>query len=166
MNQFLALLQKLQGYPQGLNAPQLNDVLKWDGTAWVANPEGGGGSIGATGNYTCDPNVVVFDLVCLDLVVSPTGDYINKADASAASGRPLIGVVIERPTVDTAQVLYNGELDGFIGLTPGATYYLSETPGGIVATAPTTVGSIQQRVGFARSTTCLVIMINQEWVEL
>lgn len=42
------------------------------------------------------------------------------------------------------------------GLTPGATYYLSETSGDLTATAPTTAGAIKREVGVALSSTVLI----------
>lgn len=42
---------------------------------------------------------------------------------------------------------------GYSGLTIGTTYWLSTTDGALTATMPTTTGHIQQKVGYALSTT-------------
>lgn len=46
------------------------------------------------------------------------------------------------------------------GLSPSATYYLSETPGGLSTTAPTALGSSVTVVGRASSSTALVMCVS------
>jgi hypothetical protein len=135
---------------------QLNvDLVTWIEFA------AGGGATGPTGSYGCPITVSVLDVVYLS-----SANTVDQADADDVTKRPLVGIVIAKPTTTSATVLYYGELDGFTGLTPGDTYYLSTTPGQLTATAPTASGSIQQRVGFARSTTRFVLMIDRDWVEI
>lgn len=43
----------------------------------------------------------------------------------------------------------------YSGLTPGQEYYLSLTPGLITSVMPTTMGNIQQKIGYALSSTAL-----------
>lgn len=45
------------------------------------------------------------------------------------------------------------------GLTPGAVYYLSETPGRMTATKPVTLGSFVTPIGFALNATTLQIQL-------
>lgn len=72
-----------------------------------------------------------------------------------------------KPDTTHAVVQYVGECPLYSTLTPGATYYLSDTaPGAITDVAPTAVGSIVQEVGFARNATTLVISIDRNFVQL
>jgi hypothetical protein len=56
----------------------------------------------------------------------------------------------------TGSVQGPGKISGLSGLTPGAIYYLSTTPGAITATAPTGAGNLVQEVGVAVSATELL----------
>lgn len=133
--------------------------LDTDLLTWVEFTSSGGA--GPQGTYNCPITVAVLDVVYLS-----SADNVDKADADDASKRPLVGFVVTKPTTTTATVLYYGELDGFVGLTPGSTYYLSATPGQVTDVAPSASGNIIQRVGFARSTTKLVLMIDRDYVEI
>jgi len=80
----------------------------------------------------------------------------RKADATAA-GKEADGFVKEAvDATDPAEVYLSGTITGLSDLSPGATYLLSATAGGITATAPATVGNVVQRVGKAKSATALV----------
>lgn len=70
----------------------------------------------------------------------PVG-YVNAIVASGGAGT----------------VSFSGSIiNGFSGLTPGAPYFLSLTPGGITSTAPSTVGNLLMQVGIAIGTTSLL----------
>ena len=56
---------------------------------------------------------------------------------------------------DTVTVFFIGILSGLSGLTIGADYFLSTTPGGITTAAPSTTGGWDQIVGWAITTTDL-----------
>ena len=111
--------------------------------------------------YTCDSGLAVRDAVYLS-----GADAVAKADADGSGTQPLIGFVSSKPTATTCIVKYSGELGGFTGLTTGVNYYLSETPGEITTTAPSSSGSIVQKVGFARNTTTLVIFVDRDYIEI
>lgn len=95
--------------------------------------------------------------------------YINalgqvlKADATllakAARGYVLTGVA----NAGQATVYFDEANTSVIGLTPGATYYLSTTPGGVTTTPPTLNGSgnIVQELGFASSATNIHVNIQE-----
>jgi hypothetical protein len=68
----------------------------------------------------------------------PVDGYCPAAIASAASG------TVKMP---------GRVISGLSGLTPGATYYLSTTPGLITVTAPSGSGNLVQQVGKALSAT-------------
>lgn len=82
------------------------------------------------------------------------------ADASDPAKMPAIGFVASKPTATSAVLADEDELDGFVGLTPGAVYYADPTtPGGITATQPVTVGHVAQAIGEAKSATVLTVRI-------
>lgn len=104
--------------------------------------------------YTVGTGVAVNDAVYVTGV-----DTADKADADSVTTGPVIGIVFSKPTATTAYIQYSGELTGFAGLTSGATYFLSQTAGGITATAPTANGTVMQKVGVARNATTLVVNV-------
>ena len=92
--------------------------------------------------------------------VKQYGDFTNNGNASITWSGGLaiwaIGISLKTSTtlaVPTANVIYRGEVDGFSGLTPGDTYYVSDT----VGTISNTPGSNNIRVGKALTATKLLI---------
>lgn len=78
----------------------------------------------------------------------------RKADASA-QGKEAHGFVVAAVAQGAdATVYFEGTNAHVTGLTPGV-QYLSTTPGGCSATAPSGSGHVVQRVGFATSPTTL-----------
>jgi len=92
------------------------------------------------------------------------GSYIGDIDAltgiqlsstGSASGDNLFGFALKSAvSASTVDVIYSDIVSGFTGLTPGATYYLSDTNG----TISTTPGTTTVRVGKAISATELLIV--------
>ena len=83
---------------------------------------------------------------------------VRYADAStAAAGKEAHGFILASVASGAmVDVYFEGEATGFSALTPGNTYYLSNsTPGGVVNTPVTTSGHILQRVGVALGTTSI-----------
>lgn len=83
-----------------------------------------------------------------------TGAKVRKADATVA-GKEAHGFVLAaftHPT--TATVYFDGTNTGVTGLTPGP-QFLATTAGGATLTAPSGVGNVVQRVGFATAATAL-----------
>ncbi len=106
-------------------------------------------------------NVDTSVFAALDCIGVDTTGYI---EANATDGtKPALGFV---KTVDDTEgeIVTFGPLAGFVGLTPGAVYYLAATDGGITATAPATPGNAQQKVGRAMSATTLFVRISDEVV--
>lgn len=90
------------------------------------------------------------DVVYIHLVtVTLTAD---KADATDATKRAQGYVKAAVNEGDDATVYLDGELPG-TGLTPGAKYYLTTTPGTVSVTAPSGSGNMVQCVGEAVSAT-------------
>lgn len=88
------------------------------------------------------------------------GGTINmrKADASQANAAYAAdGYVLAAVAAGAAGTCYfDDTISGLSGLTVGATYFLSATPGGVTATPPNTPGQCVQPVGKAVSATELV----------
>lgn len=79
----------------------------------------------------------------------------RKADASTA-GKESNGFVLAAVSSGAnATVYFEGTNTQKTGLTPGASYYLSTTPGAVVTAAPTTTGQVVQFIGKATSATTL-----------
>jgi len=119
------------------------------------------GSGVSTAPYTCPATVAVNDVVYI------TGsDAVDKALATSVATMPAVGFVVAKPSPTTCILRYHDEQTGFAGLTPGATYYVSDTvPGGISTAAPVAPppGHVIQRVGFARNPTTLVVFIDRDF---
>lgn len=86
-----------------------------------------------------------------------TGAKVRKADASGGLGKKAHGFVLAGVTSgNNATVYFEGVNTQVVGLTVGATYWLSgTTPGGVTTTPPTTSGYIAQAVGNAITATTL-----------
>ena len=97
-----------------------------------------------------------------DFVYFNATGQLLKADASEIA-KQARGFVPEGITSgQTGNVFFDDTNASVTGLTPGATYYLSDsTPGAIDTVAPTTTGSIVQRVGFASTAATLHVDIEE-----
>lgn len=112
--------------------------------------------------YLTTPSTAVLQAVYLS-----QSDTVEAASASAPATAPAVGFIQAKPSAVNAVVQYSGAIDGFSGLTPGATYFLGLTPGTIttdVSAYPT--GAIVQRVGYAEDLTTLVIQLDRDYTIL
>lgn len=124
----------------------------------AALPPGSGATVLPNeGVYQC-----VGSVQPLDLVAVVASDAVQRADANSVIFERTIGFCREKIDATTAIVRYSGELPGFVGLSPGVTYFLSTVAGGISPVAPTTAGSYVQKVGVARNSTTFVIMVDRD----
>lgn len=131
------------------------------GGTWAPSPPAG--STGAQGSYTNPPGAVaVRDAV----YVSGPGE-VRPADNDDSSKQPVVGFVVQVIDATHCRVQYDGEVNGFVGLTPNATYYLDSTPGQITSSVPTSPplpsGSIVQRLGTAKDATFLVVEVDRDF---
>lgn len=95
------------------------------------------------------------------------GGTINARLADANANRRAHGFVLANVTSPADATVYYGDVNNELsGLTVGAEYFLSETAGGVVTPAPTTAGSLAQRLGVAQSATELVVDIEETPLEL
>lgn len=101
-----------------------------------------------------DVNLLIGSLV----YIKSTGN-LGLADA-ISEGKEAVGVVLSATNAGTqAKVNLVGSLiSGLSGLTPGAFYYMSTTPGAIVnlSGAPTNTGNVLMKVGTALTSTSLI----------
>ena len=94
------------------------------------------------------------------LAVSPSGTLV-VADAGDAAKMPCVGVFIAASGGDPAVIRTVGRgTTGFSGLTTGSTYYVA-VGGGSTTTAPTTPGTISQRVFKATGATSAFVQIGE-----
>lgn len=104
------------------------------------------------------------------------GDFVNlfnnagamnarKSDAN--NNRRAHGFVLSAVTAPANATVFYGDVNNQLSaLTVGAEYFLSETAGAVVTPAPTTAGSLVQRLGVAQSATELVVDIEETPLEL
>lgn len=133
-------------------------TLFWQGASGGGGGGGPSSAIVSVTSYGCDAGVAVNDVVYLS-----AADTVGKGDADDPGKQPVIGFVRSKPDATHAIVQYYGELGGFIGLTPGATYFISTTPGLIVTPPPSGTGTVVQRVGFARNANTLMCMVDRDY---
>jgi hypothetical protein len=96
-----------------------------------------------------------------DFVYITAGGTVLKADCTAI-GKAARGYVLAAVANAAPATVYFDESNNVLtGLTPGATYYMHSTAGGVTSTPTTTTGQIVQEVGFATSATSLHVNIQE-----
>lgn len=96
-----------------------------------------------------------------DLVYLSGANTWTQADASAdTTSKGLLGVRVSSTSVQIIDTYTT------TGLTAGSIYYISETTGAYTTTAPTTSGSIVRIIGYALSTTELMVMPSATYIEV
>lgn len=99
-------------------------------------------------------------------VYQVSADTVSVADAATAAYGPAIGVVTQKPTGSTARVqtvgnfIYAGLPLSFLPLIPDSIYYIGAS-GAIVAVPVPSSGGYVQEIGFSKSTTELVLNIQE-----
>ena len=118
-------------------------------------------------DITMIPSIVGAETIDLEATEAlAAGDLVNifddagtakarLADASDISTQANGFVISPILALATGTIFLEGTNDQLSGLTPGTTYFLSETPGAITLTAPTTSTAILQQVGRSHSATKL-----------
>jgi hypothetical protein len=89
------------------------------------------------------------------VAINGSGQAI-QADADSASTANVIGICtnVDGSTIYVQQI---GNNQSVSGLTAGTKYYLSTTAGGLTATAPSGTGDVVYQIGYARSSTELIV---------
>lgn len=82
--------------------------------------------------------------------------YLADADNTYSSNKaPAVGLATEGASAgDSTSIQLTGRVTGFVGLTPGSTYYISATAGEITASAPTN----SRTIAVADTTTSVVLI--------
>lgn len=101
-----------------------------------------------------------------DLVYFNASGAVLKADATAIAKQARGYVTVAVANAANATVFFDDSNTALTGLTPGLTYYLSVTSGGVTATPTTTSGQIVQEIGFAASATTLRVNIQEPIIRL
>lgn len=103
----------------------------------------------------------------LDAVYLSSSGTVDKATGYTTTS-PCIGFVVAILPLGKVLVRREGEIDGFVGLTPGSIYYVDPaTPGGITRTPPTgNSGKVLQDVGFAITASKLLVILDADFVIL
>ena len=103
----------------------------------------------------------------LDAVYLSSSGTVDIATGYVSTS-PCIGFVSALLPLGKCLVRREGEIDGFVGLTPGKIYYVDPTtPGGITKTPPTgNSGKVLQDVGAALTASKLGIFIDMDYIEL
>lgn len=147
----------------GASAGTAGHVLTSNGAGsaptWQA--AGGGGGSGSSILITMT-NANAGTINKGDVVYVSAADSVDLGDADAVgTAAGVIGVVADATIATTASgnICTHGLVTGLVGLTAGATYYLSQTPGQPTSTAPSTAGTWVVPIGIALSTTDLLVNV-------
>jgi hypothetical protein len=90
------------------------------------------------------------------------GATYTKGLATAAVTAEIVGMVSRVVDVNTFEITLSGEVTGLVGLTAGATYFLSRSvAGGYTATEPNTLGDVSLPIGVASSTTSMYVAVKR-----
>jgi hypothetical protein len=101
-----------------------------------------------------------------DMVYFNASGAVLKADATAIAKQARGYVTSAVANAANATVFFDDSNTALTGLTPGLTYYLSVTSGGVTTTPTTTTGQIVQEVGFAVSATTLRVNIQEPIIRI
>lgn len=155
--------------PNGTGAVNINNVYDLptaDGTAGQVLTTNGLGVVSFQDAPTSSAQKICTDYTASGAIADRAAVYISgnslasEADASGEGTARVIGFA-DGSAVDTGtvSVCHDGVLNGFSGLTPGARYFLSETPGLITTTPPSTDEAAVIQAGYAKSPTELHVDI-------
>lgn len=134
-----------------------NHLYAWDGAAWD-NLSTADEAKKIVNLYTADEAISANDALYIS-----AADNVSKALADNTSKSYMMGFAkAAAADTDPVEVVSEGVLDGFSGLTAGGRYFLDDTTAGaIVNSAPTGSGKTVVQVGYAKSATALHIHIEQ-----
>ena len=86
----------------------------------------------------------------------------SPANASSLATMPVVGLVRSVPSISQVELVRSGELAGFAGaLIADSPYFVGTAPGTISLTAPVGTGRVVQRVGYAITTSILMVDIGE-----
>ncbi len=149
----------------GVNWPQADGLngqfLTTDGAGQLswADPADDLEARRVVNSYTADEALAARDVLYIS-----AADNVSKADVSSAGAPSRVVGLAKAAALDTApvDVVSEGVVEGFTGLTAGSRYYADPaTPGGITLTTPVGSGNTIVQIGYAKSTTQLHLAIEQ-----
>lgn len=142
-----------QGYLVSYNG----SLWMWDGAAW--NDLGTSDEAKQVANYYVADEALLLN----DMVYISAANNVSKALADNTSKSYAIGFAqAAAADTDPVNIVSEGVLTGFVGLTPGARYYLHDANAGeITTTIPSGSGKTIVQAGYAKSATALHIHIEQ-----
>ena len=134
-----------------------NHLYAWDGAAWD-NLSTVDSANSVINGYIADEALAANDALYIS-----AADNVSKALADNTSKSYMIGFAkAAAADTDPVDVVSEGLLSGFAGLTAGSRYYLDDTTAGaITATIPSGSGKTIVQVGYAKNATNLQIHIEQ-----
>lgn len=132
----------------------------YDGTAWVQLALASKTLTAASGNSFTAPSTGI------NIGYISSGKPTLADASAAATGTTQLVAALEAVAGDASGVFAVApQIITTSGLTPDATYYLSETTGEITTTAPSDPGTIVRIVGYALSATEFYFNPGTAWVE-
>ena len=135
------------------NGAPANQIIVTDGAGgWTLTPA----PSATTGLWSVPITVVVGDLVYATAVAATA----DKADYGSVVTARAVGIVIVKPTAITATVVYNGEVTGFLGLTPGDSLFVGAA-GAFTAAPPAVAGQVVAPIGDVKDATTIVLDISK-----
>lgn len=113
--------------------------------------------VSGTGEYVVPPASVVGQLVYIS-----GGKIADLADNGSVATAPARGIIIAKPAAAVATLLFSGQFDGYVGLTPSEQLFLGSAGGFVtVAGLPTNPGEVVQKVGVVVSSTTILFFPHQ-----
>ncbi len=146
-------------------APDANKIVALDATGKLdvsVMPTGVAAEVTVAASFE---NLTAGDFV--NLFLSGGVIKVQKADATN-NAKPAHGFVLANVVAPANATVYRTSQNNsaLTGLTIGSDYFLSTTPGGVTATAPSASGNIVQPLGRATLTTALTFANEQDYVEI
>lgn len=160
----------------------VSGVKKWISSIQTSAGAGDAGKVPAL-NSSGQLDITMFPSGLANTIIAPAsedlaaGDLVNlwdnagtislrKADASTAAKRAHGMTLAAFLTGASVTAYKDGAVTGLSGLTKGAEYYLSTTPGGLALVAAvagyTSSGNLVQHIGVAESTSKLQLSIDSD----
>lgn len=107
--------------------------------------------------FTCDASAAVYDWVIMSQTVTGKVESVVNNNYDDL----IVGVICDKPTSTTCNVMMLGRLDGFAGLTPGFRVFVDT--GGTPSTSKPPTGAVQV-LGLAISTTEMLVDVQRSKV--
>ena len=140
----------LRTQPVSVATPNINDILTYSGTTWQPQP------LASITSPVILSGLTGVGLALGEAVYISASDTVTKAQADSVATMPSVGIVSKLSPLEITVV---GKVMGLTGITPGATYYVSQTtPGVITTTPPTATTHVIQSVALGLNTTTVVVL--------